>query len=55
VVIVKGLAAILFMIGYVLLGIAVIRTVTLPRSYGVLGAVGAPAYLRHLRGADGCH
>jgi hypothetical protein len=45
VVIVNGLAAILFMIGYALFGIAMIRTVTLPRTYGVLVAVGAPAYL----------
>jgi len=44
VVIVNGLA-ILFMIDYVLLGIATMRTVTLPRTYGVLVAVGAPAYL----------
>ena len=42
--IVNGLA-ILFTIGYVLLGIGMIRTVTLPRRYGVLVAVGAPAYL----------
>ena len=42
--IVNGLA-ILFMIDYVLLGIATMRTVTLPRTYGVLVAVGAPAYL----------
>jgi hypothetical protein len=41
VVIVNGLAAILFIIGYVLLGIAMMRTVTLPRWSGVLVAVGA--------------
>jgi hypothetical protein len=45
VVIINGLAAILFMIGYVLFGIAMIRTPTLPRWSGVLVAVGAPAHL----------
>ena len=45
VVIVNGLAAILFMIGYVLFGVAMIRTATLPRWAGVLVAVGAPAHL----------
>jgi hypothetical protein len=45
VVIVNGLAAILFMIGYLLFGIAMIRTATLPRWAGVLVAVGAPAHL----------
>src|SRR5215207_7608118 len=45
VVIINGLAAILFMIGYVLFGVAMIRTVTLPRSAGILVAVGAPAHL----------
>ena len=45
VVVVNGLAAILFMIGYVLFGVAMIRTVTLPRWAGVLVAVGAPAHL----------
>jgi hypothetical protein len=45
VVIVNGLAAILFMIGYVLFGVAMIRTATLPRWSGVLVAVGAPAHL----------
>jgi hypothetical protein len=45
VVIVKGLAAILFMIGYVLFGVAMIRTGALPRWSGVLLAVGAPAHL----------
>ena len=39
VLIVNGLAAILFMIGYVLFGIAMIRTATLPRWSGVLVAV----------------
>jgi hypothetical protein len=45
VVIINGLAAILFMIGYVLFGVAMIRTVALPRWAGVLVAVGAPAHL----------
>ena len=45
VVIINGLAAILFMIGYVLFGVARIRTATLPRWAGVLVAVGAPAHL----------
>jgi hypothetical protein len=45
VVIINGLAAILFMIGYVLFGVAMIRTSTLPRWSGVLVAVGAPAHL----------
>ena len=45
VVIVNGLAAILFMIGYVLFGIAMIRVTTLPRWSGALVAVGAPAHL----------
>jgi hypothetical protein len=33
------------MIGYILFGIAMIRTATLPRWSGVLVAVGAPAHL----------
>jgi hypothetical protein len=41
VVIVNGLAALLFMIGYALFGVAVIRTATPPRWAGVLVAVGA--------------
>jgi hypothetical protein len=45
VVIVNGLAAILFMIGYALFGVAMIRTATLPRWSGWLVAVGAPAHL----------
>ncbi|MFL6044894.1 MAG: hypothetical protein ACJ72M_07245 [Propionibacteriaceae bacterium] len=49
VVIINGLAAILFMIGYVLFGIAMIRTATLPRWSGVLVAVGAPAHLLGFR------
>jgi hypothetical protein len=39
VVIINGLAAILFMIGYVLFGVALIRTVTLRHWSGVLAAV----------------
>jgi hypothetical protein len=45
VVISNGLAAIAFMVGYALLGIAMIRTPTLPRLAGVLVAVGAPLHL----------
>jgi hypothetical protein len=45
VVIINGLAAVLFMVGYILFGIAVIRTATLPRWSGVLVAVGASAHL----------
>ena len=44
-VIINGLAAILFTIGYVLFGVTMIRTATLPRWSGVLVAVGAPAHL----------
>ena len=45
VVIINGLAAVLFMIGYVMFGVAMIRTAALPRWSGVLVAVGAPAHL----------
>ena len=45
VMIINGLAAILFMVGYILLGVAMIRTATLARWAGVLVAVGAPAHL----------
>jgi hypothetical protein len=45
VVIINGAAAILFMISYVLFGVAMIRTATLPRWAGVLVTVGAPAHL----------
>jgi hypothetical protein len=45
VVIINGLAAILFMIGYILFGVAMIRTATLPRWSGVVVAIGAPAHL----------
>src|SRR5215217_7773683 len=41
VVIINGLAAILFMIGYVLFGVAMIRSATPPRWAGLLVAVGA--------------
>src|SRR5215218_2895652 len=44
VVIINGLAAVLFMIGYVLFGVAMIRTATLPRWAGILVVVGAPAH-----------
>ncbi len=43
--VINGLAAIAFMIGYVLFGVAMIRTATLPRWAGILVAVGAPAHL----------
>jgi hypothetical protein len=49
VVIINGLAAILFMIGYVLFGVAMIRTGTLPRWSGLLVAAGAPAHLLGFR------
>ena len=54
VVIINGLAAILFMIGYVLFGVAMIqiRTATLPRWAGILVAVGAPAHLLGSGSAD---
>jgi hypothetical protein len=45
VVIINGLAAISFMIGYLLFGVAMIRTATLPRWPGVLVAGGAPGHL----------
>ena len=45
VVVINGLAAILFMIGYLLFGIAMAKTATLPRLSGILVAVGAPAHL----------
>ena len=44
-VIIDGLTAILFMIGYAFFGVAMIRTATLPRCSGVLVALGAPAHL----------
>ena len=55
VVIINGLAAILFMIGYVLFGVAMIRTATLPRWSGVLVAVGAPAHLLGFGHSSACH
>ena len=42
---VNGVAAVAFMVGYLLLGIAMIRSSALPRWSGVLVAVGAPAHL----------
>jgi hypothetical protein len=44
VVVINGLAAVLFMIGYLLFGIAMAKTATLPRLSGLLVAVGAPAH-----------
>jgi hypothetical protein len=52
VVIINGLAAILFMIRYVLFGVAMIRTGTLPRWSGVLVAVGAPGPFAGFRRAQ---
>jgi hypothetical protein len=43
--VINGLAAITFIIGYFLFGIAMTRTALLPRFSGVLVAVGAPAHL----------
>lgn len=42
---INGLAAITFMVGYALFGIAMIRAAPLPRLAGILVAVGAPAHL----------
>jgi len=42
---INAVAAIAFMIGYVLFGIAMIRTAGLPRLAGILVAIGAPAHL----------
>ena len=42
---INGLAAIAFMLGYALFGVAMTRMSTLPRLAGVLVAVGAPAHL----------
>lgn len=42
---INGLAAVAFMIGYVLFGIAMMRTRALPRLAGILVALGAPAHL----------
>ena len=42
---INGLAAIAFMTGYALLGIAMARTPPLPRLAGILLAVGAPTHL----------
>jgi hypothetical protein len=49
VVIFNGLAVPAFIIGYVIFGIAMIRTSTMPRWSGVLIAVGAPAPPARLR------
>jgi hypothetical protein len=45
VVVINGLAAICFIAGYAIFGIAMTKTVTLPRLSGVLVAVGGPAHL----------
>ena len=45
VVAVNGLAAMTFMVGYALFGIAIIRTAALPRLSGILLAVGGPIHL----------
>jgi hypothetical protein len=45
VVAINGLAAITFMVGFALFGIAMIRTASLPHVSGILVAVGAPAHL----------
>jgi hypothetical protein len=42
---INGLAAITFMVGYLLVGMAMLRTASLPRLAGILVAVGAPAHL----------
>jgi hypothetical protein len=45
VIVINGLAAVLFMTGYILFGIAMTRTVTIPRLAGLLVAVGGPLHL----------
>ena len=45
VIVVNGLAAVVFIIGYAVLGIAMTRTATLPRLSGVLVAAGGPVHL----------
>jgi hypothetical protein len=45
VVAINGLAAITFMVGFAVFGIAMIRTASLPRMSGILVAVGGPAHL----------
>lgn len=45
VIVVNGLAAVVFVIGYAVFGIAMTRTATVPRMSGVLVAVGGPAHL----------
>jgi hypothetical protein len=54
VVIINGAAAILFMIGYVLFGVAMIRTATLPHWAGVLVAVGVPGSFTWFRDSTAC-
>jgi hypothetical protein len=41
----NAVAAVGFMVGFVLFGIAMAKTATLPRSSGILVAVGAPSHL----------
>ena len=55
VVIINGLAAILFIIGYVLFGVAMIRTSTLPRWSGVLVAGGCSRSLTWFRDSTARH
>jgi hypothetical protein len=45
VVFLNAVAAIGFMIGYILLGVAIIKAGTVPRLSGILVAIGAPAHL----------
>jgi hypothetical protein len=45
VLVIGGLAAICFIVGYAIFGIAMTKTITLPRLSGVLVAVGGPAHL----------
>ena len=54
VVIINGLAAILFMIGYVLFGVAMIRTSTLPRWSGVRSR-GCSRSFTWFRDSTACH
>jgi hypothetical protein len=42
---INGLAAIAFMVGYLLFGIAMTRSTSLPRLAGILVALGAPSHL----------
>jgi hypothetical protein len=54
VVIINGLAAILFMIGFILFGIAMIRTAALPRWSGLLVAVGRSGASAGFRDSSAC-